>query len=86
MSHVDAIFENVALRALAARPSGGFRPNGSPASVSMRVELDLTGEGLWVPYRTFEVESGKPLEHDFPIALQSKNQSTPTHMLRCTQA
>ena len=42
------------------------------ATVKMRVELDITGEGLWVPYRTFEVERGKSLEHDLPAALQAR--------------
>jgi hypothetical protein len=41
-------------------------------SVGVRVELDITGEGLWIPYRTFEVESGKTIEHEFPTGLQAR--------------
>jgi hypothetical protein len=40
--------------------------------VTMRVEVDLTGEGLWVPYRNFEVAVGKPVEHAFPAAFQAR--------------
>lgn len=40
--------------------------------VTFRVELDITGEGLWVPYQTFEVEGGKAMEHSLPAALQAK--------------
>jgi hypothetical protein len=44
----------------------------SDSRVNIRVELDLTGEGLWVPYSTFELEAGKPLDHDLPPALQAR--------------
>ena len=37
-------------------------------SVQMRVEADITGEGRWVAYRTFDVPAGKPLAHSFPEA------------------
>jgi len=36
------------------------------ASLAIRVEVDLTGTGLWVTYRDFEVPAGRPLEHVFP--------------------
>jgi hypothetical protein len=44
----------------------------SDSQVNIRVELDLTGEGLWIPYRTFELESGKSIEHDLPLGLQAR--------------
>lgn len=34
----------------------------------IRVEADITGTGLWVEYKTFEVQPGKPVEHEFPSA------------------
>ncbi|MCU0245313.1 MAG: hypothetical protein MUC42_01995 [Bryobacter sp.] len=36
------------------------------SSVKMTVEVDLTGAGLWVPYREFSVGSGPGATHDFP--------------------
>jgi hypothetical protein len=44
----------------------------SDTPVNITVELDITGEGLWIPYRTFEVKSGAPIEHDLPSALQAR--------------
>ena len=40
----------------------------SSAPVTMRVEVDLAGTGLWVPYREFTVVPGKATEHMFPAA------------------
>lgn len=34
----------------------------------IRVEGDITGTGLWVEYKTFDVQPGKPVEHEFPPA------------------
>jgi hypothetical protein len=36
--------------------------------VTLRVEVDIAGTGLWVPYREFAVAPGQPLEHTFPDA------------------
>lgn len=36
------------------------------SSLRIRVEVDITGTGLWVTYRAFDVPAGKPLEHVFP--------------------
>jgi hypothetical protein len=41
-------------------------------TINLRVELDITGEGLWIPYHSFEVKSGKTIEHDLPINLQAR--------------
>jgi hypothetical protein len=35
-------------------------------AVGIRVEVDITGTGLWVPYRHFQVSPGKTVEHRFP--------------------
>lgn len=45
--------------------------HGSPAPLAIRVELDITGAGLWVPYQTFTVAAGRPLEHRFPTGFQA---------------
>ena len=37
-----------------------------PAALGVRVEVDLTGSGLWVPYATFDVPAGRTFEHRFP--------------------
>ena len=46
--------------------------HASAETVTLRVELDITGEGLWVPYRSFTVKSAETIEHDFPAALQAR--------------
>ena len=38
----------------------------------MTVELDLTGNGLWVPWKTYEVVASKPSEEMFPVELQAR--------------
>jgi hypothetical protein len=37
------------------------------AAVEIRVEVDLTGSGLWVPYRTFAVPPSQTVQHRFPV-------------------
>ena len=37
-----------------------------PAALEVRVDIDLTGSGLWVPYATFHVLAGRTFEHRFP--------------------
>ncbi len=37
-------------------------------AVKMTVEVDVTGDGLWLPYRAFAVEPGRPFTHQFPVA------------------
>jgi hypothetical protein len=39
---------------------------------AFRVEVDLNGEALWVPYKTFAVPAGQSVKHDFPAALQAR--------------
>jgi hypothetical protein len=36
------------------------------SALGVRVEMDVTGTGLWVPYATFEVPAGRVFEHRFP--------------------
>jgi hypothetical protein len=40
-------------------------------SLKIRVEIDITGTGLWAEYRTFDVPAGKPLEHRFPAGFNA---------------
>jgi hypothetical protein len=42
----------------------------SKEPVTMRVEIDATGEDDWMTYRELSVEPGKPLVHEFPAACQ----------------
>ena len=37
-----------------------------PGAIQVRVEIDVAGTGLWVPYATFAVPPGRPFEHRFP--------------------
>jgi hypothetical protein len=39
--------------------------------VTMTVQVDITGNGLWVDYQAFAVEPGKALRHDFPAAFSA---------------
>lgn len=41
-------------------------------AVSIRVEADLTGDGLWVTHKSFEVPAGKAVEYEFPAAFQAR--------------
>jgi hypothetical protein len=36
------------------------------SALSVRVDIDLTGTGLWVPYATFDVPPAETIEHRFP--------------------
>jgi hypothetical protein len=44
----------------------------SDDTVTFSVQLDITGEGFWVPYRPFVVQTGKTLGLSFPAALQAR--------------
>ena len=35
-------------------------------SVPITLEVDLSGTGMWRTYRTFEVPTGRPVDHEFP--------------------
>ena len=37
-----------------------------PAPLGVRVQIDLTGTGLWVQYANFDVPAGRTFEHHFP--------------------
>jgi hypothetical protein len=37
-------------------------------AVKVRLEADLSGTGIWVAYREFTIEAGKPVDHTFPAA------------------
>jgi hypothetical protein len=37
-----------------------------PSALAVRVELDVTGSGLWVLYATFDAPAGRVFEHRFP--------------------
>jgi hypothetical protein len=41
------------------------------APLAVRVEVDLTGTGLWVPYATFDVPAGRPMERRFPVGFNA---------------
>ena len=39
--------------------------------VTMKIEVDLSGNGTWVEYRSFEVPAGRTEEHVFPEGYQA---------------
>ncbi len=39
--------------------------NSGPQPATLRVELDVTGTGEWVSYRTFDLKAGESVSHDF---------------------
>lgn len=43
----------------------------SSSTIKLRIECDITGTGLWVPYRLFEVGAGQSLTHEFPPAFSA---------------
>ena len=43
----------------------------SDKPVTFRVEVDITGDGTWVAYRTFDVPAGESLQHDLPAAFNA---------------
>jgi hypothetical protein len=38
---------------------------------TLTAEIDLTGDGKWVSYRSFPVNAGTPLQHDFPAGFSA---------------
>ena len=36
------------------------------ATVKIKLEVDITGTGLWCDYRSFDVAAGETVKHDFP--------------------
>ena len=46
--------------------------HGGAEAVAMTVELDLTGNGLWVPWKSYDVPAGKPVEETFPVEVQAR--------------
>ena len=40
-------------------------------TLKVRVEIDVTGAGLWVPYNLLDVPAGKSLEHRFPNGFEA---------------
>lgn len=48
-----------------------LRNEGDTPSAKIRIELDVSGSGLWKTYRTFEVAAGKSVEFKFPRSLQA---------------
>jgi hypothetical protein len=45
--------------------------HSSPRPVTVRVEVDITGDGSWVPYRSFEVPPNPSVRHTFPASFQA---------------
>lgn len=63
--------------------------HSSPSAVAVRVEIDITGSGLWQPYRAFKIAPRKDLRHEFPpafsaywVRLKSLSTATVTAELR----
>ena len=38
----------------------------SSNDATFRIEVDIDGTGLWIPYQSFSVQAGQTLEHTFP--------------------
>ena len=45
--------------------------NLSDKPVAITLEADITGTGVWKPYKTFNVEPGKTLQYAFPTAFNA---------------
>jgi hypothetical protein len=46
--------------------------HADPQSVTFMVELDITGEGDWLPYQSFDVTSAQTLEHEFEAGFSAR--------------
>ena len=42
------------------------------APARIRIEVDLTGEGLWITHQSFDLVPEKPVEHGFPAAFHAR--------------
>jgi hypothetical protein len=42
------------------------------SEVEITIELDLTGAGLWVLWKSITVPAGVNITHDFPVELQAR--------------
>jgi len=40
-------------------------------STTIRLEIDVDGTGLWMPYESFTVSSGSPVDHEFPAGFSA---------------
>jgi len=38
----------------------------SSADARITLEIDIDGTALWIPYKTFALQAGEPVRHDFP--------------------
>jgi hypothetical protein len=38
----------------------------SSAAATIRLEVDVDGTGMWIPYAAFELQAGEAVEHRFP--------------------
>ena len=43
----------------------------SSAPATIRLEVDVDGTGLWIPYRSFTLKAGKSIEHTFPAGFSA---------------
>jgi hypothetical protein len=46
--------------------------NHSQQNNTFKLQIDLTGEGLWVDHRQFEVAPSSSVQYTFPDALQAR--------------
>lgn len=45
--------------------------HGHAEAVNVSLEVDISGNGLWVPYRSFKVPAGTTVDHQFPAAFSA---------------
>ncbi|MBL8892458.1 MAG: hypothetical protein JNL67_20955 [Planctomycetaceae bacterium] len=45
--------------------------HSSTHPVTIRLEVDVTGTGVWIPYQSFEVPGGEPMQHEFPAGFSA---------------
>lgn len=43
----------------------------SSESADIRLEVDVDGTGLWIPYQTFSLEAGDSVQHQFPAGFSA---------------
>jgi hypothetical protein len=46
--------------------------HNNEGTIAMNIELDLTGAGLWIPWKTLNVAASTTEKHNFPVELQAR--------------
>jgi hypothetical protein len=43
----------------------------SSEAATIRLEVDIDGTGLWIPYQSFKLAAGQTVKHNFPAGFSA---------------